>query len=108
MPVPLAPWSGADYSGFPGSTLHRRLRRQVGRSHSWFTSWRAPISPRPQANSWFHETLNDEKPKRRLFELLQCQGMQPNRQVNFLSDGGEDVRNVQLYLNPQAEHLLEC
>ena len=49
----------------------------------------------------------DEKPKRRLFELLQSQGMQPNQQVNFLSDGGEDVRNVQLYLNPQAEHLLD-
>jgi hypothetical protein len=28
-------------------------------------------------------------------------------QVDFLSDGGEDVRNVQLYLNPQAEHLLD-
>ena len=35
------------------------------------------------------------------------QGMQPNQQVDFLSDGGEDVRNVQLYLNPQAEHLLD-
>ena len=33
--------------------------------------------------------------------------MQPNQQVDFLSDGGEDVRNVQLYLNPQAEHLLD-
>src|SRR5271157_874478 len=30
----------------------------------------------------------DEKPKRRLFELLQSQGMQPNQQVDFLSDGG--------------------
>ena len=34
-------------------------------------------------------------------------GMQPNQQVDFLSDGGEDVRNLQLYLNPQAEHLLD-
>jgi hypothetical protein len=49
----------------------------------------------------------DEKPKRRLFELLKSQGMQPNQEVDFLSDGGEDVRNVQLYLNPQAEHLLD-
>jgi hypothetical protein len=49
----------------------------------------------------------DEKPKRRLFELLKGQGMQPNQQVEFLSDGGEDVRNVQRYLNPQAEHLLD-
>src|SRR6202035_5884098 len=49
----------------------------------------------------------DEKPKRRLFEVLQSQGMQMNQQVDFLSDGGEDVRNVQLYLNPEAEHLLD-
>jgi hypothetical protein len=49
----------------------------------------------------------DEKPERRLFELLKNQGMQPNQQVEFLSDGGEDVRNVQLYLNPQAGHLLD-
>ena len=31
----------------------------------------------------------DEKPKRRLFELLQSQGMQPNQQVDFLSDETE-------------------
>jgi hypothetical protein len=49
-----------------------------------------------------------KSPRRRLFELLQSQGMQPNQQVDFLSDGGEDVRNVQLYFNPQAEHLLDC
>ena len=33
--------------------------------------------------------------------------MQENQQVVFLSDGGEDVRNLQFYLNPQAEHLLD-
>ena len=49
----------------------------------------------------------DEKPNRRLFELLQSHRMQPNQQVAFLSDGGEDVRNVQLYLHPEAEHLLD-
>ena len=46
----------------------------------------------------------DERPKRRLFTLLQSQGMQPNQQVAFLCDGGEDVRTVQLYLNPEANH----
>ncbi len=49
----------------------------------------------------------DDRPKRRLFELLKSQGMQENQQVVFLSDGGEDVRNLQVYLNPQAEHLLD-
>jgi hypothetical protein len=33
--------------------------------------------------------------------------LQPNQQVAFLSDGGEDVRGVQLYLHPEAEHLLD-
>jgi len=49
----------------------------------------------------------DQKPKRRLFELLKSQGMQMNQQVTFLSDGGDTVRDLQLYLNPQAEHLLD-
>jgi hypothetical protein len=39
--------------------------------------------------------------------VLRSQGLQMNQQVDFLSDGGEDVRNVQLYLNPEAEHLLD-
>jgi hypothetical protein len=49
----------------------------------------------------------DDKPKRRLFEVLKGQGMQPNQQITFLSDGGDTVRNLQLYLNPEAEHLLD-
>jgi hypothetical protein len=49
----------------------------------------------------------DEKPKRRLFELLKGQGMQMNQRVTFFSDGGTDIREVQLYLNPEAEHYLD-
>jgi hypothetical protein len=49
----------------------------------------------------------DEKPKRRLFELLKSQGMQFNQQITFLSDGGEDIRDLQVYLNPEAEHILD-
>jgi hypothetical protein len=49
----------------------------------------------------------DENPKRCLLELLQSHGLQPNQQVAFLSDGGEDVRGVQMYLHPEAEHLLD-
>ena len=49
----------------------------------------------------------DEKPRRRLFELLKSQGMAMNQQVTFLSDGGDDVRKVQQYLNPEAEYWLD-
>jgi len=33
--------------------------------------------------------------------------MQFNQQVTFLSDGGDTVRDLQLYLNPQGEYLLD-
>jgi hypothetical protein len=49
----------------------------------------------------------DQQPKRRLFEVLQSQGHQLNQQITFLSDGGDTLRDLQLYLNPQAEHLLD-
>ena len=49
----------------------------------------------------------DEKPKRRLFELLKEQGMQLNQQIRFFSDGAADIRDVQLYLNREAEHYLD-
>jgi hypothetical protein len=54
----------------------------------------------------FVQTL-DEKPKRRLFEVLKSQGLQMNQQLTFLSDGGDTVRDLQLYLSPEAEHLLD-
>src|SRR5258707_15098115 len=33
--------------------------------------------------------------------------MQMNQRVMFFSDGGADIREVQLYLNPEAEHYLD-
>ena len=49
----------------------------------------------------------DQKPKRRLFETLKAQGLQMNQNITFLSDGGDTVRNLQLYLSPFAEHILD-
>jgi hypothetical protein len=63
----------------------------------------APVSSKCFA---FVQTY-DQKPKRRLFEVLQSQGHQLNQQITFLSDGGDTVRDLQRYLNPQAEHLLD-
>ena len=49
----------------------------------------------------------DKKPKRRLFELLQAQGMQANQRVTFFSDGGDTVRMLPEYLHPAAEQILD-
>jgi len=47
------------------------------------------------------------KPKRRLAELLKAQGLQMNQAITFLSDGGDNVRDLQLYLSPLAEKGLD-
>lgn len=49
----------------------------------------------------------DAKPKRRLFEVLKSQGLQMNRRVEFLTDGGGTVRELPLYLCPESEHWLD-
>jgi hypothetical protein len=45
----------------------------------------------------------DQKPKRRLFELLKAEGLQMNQTVTFLSDGGDTVRDLQFYHTPFSE-----
>jgi hypothetical protein len=49
----------------------------------------------------------DTKPTRRLFEVLKSQGLQMNQPLTVLSDGGDTVRDLQVYLSPEAEHLLD-
>jgi hypothetical protein len=49
----------------------------------------------------------DEKPKRRLFELLRSQGLQANQDVTFLTDGGEEVRALTELVTPESEHVLD-
>ncbi len=61
----------------------------------------------PSAKCFGFVQTYDEKPRRRLWELLKSQGMQENQQLLFMSDGGENVRRVQEYLHPFSEHLID-
>ena len=49
----------------------------------------------------------DEKPKRRLHEILREQGLQMNQEITFLTDGGDTVRNLAADMSPCAEHVLD-
>jgi hypothetical protein len=49
----------------------------------------------------------DEKPKRRLFDVLKSQGLQANQDVTFLTDGGEEVRALTERVTPESEHVLD-
>ena len=61
----------------------------------------------PESKCFGYVQTYDDKPRRRLYELMKSQGLQDNQQVVFMSDGGEDVRRVQTYLHPDSEHWID-
>ena len=92
--------------GLDGGYVHSSQQRS--RADGWFeviAGKAIPAAGRPACFGYVQ--TYDTKPKRRLFELLKAQGMAANQQVTFLTDGGEDIRDIPCYLNAQAEHLLD-
>ncbi len=49
----------------------------------------------------------DEHPQRRLLNALRNQGMQENQQITFLTDGADNMRELQFIMHPEAEHILD-
>ncbi len=49
----------------------------------------------------------DERPQRRLLHMLRNQGMQENQQITFLSDGADNVRDLQFIMHPESDHVLD-
>jgi len=91
--------------GIDGGYVHSCAQRS--RKYGWFEVIAGKSVTAGGVSKRFAFVNNyDGKPKRRLFEVLKSQGMQPNQQVTFLSDGADTVRDLQLYMNPNAEHIL--
>jgi len=102
LPDPIAPLT----VGLDGGYVHSCEQRS--RQEGWFEVIVGKSVPAEGAAKRFaFVNAYDTKPKRRLFEVLKSQGVHANQPVTFLSDGGETVRNLQMYLNPLAEHLLD-
>jgi hypothetical protein len=49
----------------------------------------------------------DKKPKRRLRNVLESQGILPRQHITFLADGGDTVRELPAFLHPRSEHILD-
>ncbi len=92
--------------GLDGGYVHSSQQRS--RRDGWFEVIAGKSMPTEGAAKCFAFVQTyDSKPKRRLFEVLRSQGMQMNQQVTFFTDGGDDVRDLPLYLNPQSEQYLD-
>ena len=92
--------------GLDGGYVH--ASDQKSRTEGWFEVI-AGKSVQAEGGATVFAFVNkyDTKPKRRLYEVLKSQGLQMNQQVVFLSDGGDTVRDLQHYLSPESEHLLD-
>ncbi len=102
LPIP----DGRLTVGIDGGYVH--AREGENRKAGWFEVIAGKSVPdEGQSKRFAFVNDYDEKPKRRLFETLQSQGLQMNQAITFFSDGGDTVRNLQLYLSPQAEHVLD-
>ena len=96
LPDPSGPFT----VGIDGGYVHSR--DQKSRQSGWFeviVGKSIPTEGDAKCFGFVHRY--DQKPKRRLFEMLKSQGMQMNQQVTFLSDGGDTVRDLQRYLTPR-------
>jgi len=92
--------------GLDGGYVHSAT--QGSRRDGWFEVIAGKVMPTHGKPTCFgYVQTYDTKPKRRLFELLNSHGMAANQQITFVTDGGEDIRDLPRFLNPQAEHLLD-
>ena len=88
--------------GLDGAYVH------AGGRAGWFEVIVGKSVPAAGEGKYFGFVHNiDDKPKRRLYEVLRSQGLKPDQPVQFLSDGEETVRNLQMYIGPQSEHWLD-
>ena len=92
--------------GLDGGYVRGRERKPGGQGHFEVIAGKS-ITAEGDAKCFALVNSYDQKPKRRLYEVLKSQGMQPRQQITFLSDGGDTVRKLQEYLNPNSEHLLD-
>jgi hypothetical protein len=49
----------------------------------------------------------ETKPKRKLYDMLHSQGLQLNQDITFITDGGDTVRDLPLFLSPRSDHILD-
>jgi hypothetical protein len=107
----LPPPDGAFTVGIDGGYVRNWLDKKhnfeviVGKSTLSFGEAEDTKSP-SHKRLGFVQTL-DTKPKRRLYEVLQSQGLQMNHNITFLSDGDDTLRKLQLEMSPKATHLLD-
>src|SRR5712692_7613488 len=107
LPLPDGPLTVGIDGGYVRNWEAKQRHFEVIVGKSMLACKREEDTSEPSSKCFGFVQNYDSKSKRRLFEVLQSQGLQMNQPVTFLSDGGDTVRDLQLSLSPEAEHILD-
>lgn len=107
LPIPNGPITVGIDGGYVRDWEDKKRHFEVIVGKSTLAFKRDEEDDQPSSKCFGFVQTFDTKPKRRPFEVLKSQGMQMNQQITFLSDGRDTVRDLQLYLSPEAEHILD-
>ena len=80
--------------------------RDASQSHFEVTVGKSIPTDRPSRYLGLVQS-HDDKPKRRLHEVLKDQGWQENQPLTFMTDGGDTVINMARHMAPASEHILD-
>jgi len=99
LPKPGKPLTVGIDGGYVRSCVDKRTNFEIiiGKSFS---------KTKPSKRFGFVQSI-DNHPERRLLHMLKEQGMQENQQITFMSDGADNVRELQYIMHPEAEHVLD-
>jgi hypothetical protein len=99
LPKPDKPLTIGIDGGYVRSCINKRSNFEVIIGKSFSKTKRAK-------RFGFVQTIDDH-PQRRVLHALRKQGMQDNQQITFLSDGADNMRNLQFIMHPESEHVLD-
>ena len=103
----LPPAEGPIIVGIDGRFLHARERDGEGRLTNFEVVVGKSVAEDGADRCFGLVQSLDEKPRRRLHDVLQEQGLQMNQEITFLTDGEDSIRSMAEFMPPCAGHVLD-
>ena len=107
----MPPPDGPAYVGVDGGFVRDRAGSWfeviAGKSVPGFHRTAPEDDPPRPAKCFAFVQAHDDRPRRRLLDVLTAQGYAPNQKLVLMSDGGESVRRLVSRIGPETEHVLD-
>ena len=107
----MPPPDGPAYVGVDGGFVRDRAGSWfeviAGKSVPGFHRNAPEDDPARPAKCFAFVQAHNDRPRRRLLDVLASQGYAPNQKLVLMSDGGESVRRLVSRIGPETEHVLD-